>query len=173
MPDFTELREALAELPPPPWTSQYAYIWAPSERGDVFTIAQARGFGYYTGNGHGALGLTIEEAHRRQDRVAKFIIRARNDLPALLAHVDALEALLEMRTKDGWENAKRAEALEVRNAKLKAALIEALDLWEQELLCQHPVLDTEVKTAAFNEDFAPLWRLRALLTAPEKENADG
>jgi hypothetical protein len=52
-----------------------AYIWAPSEKGGDFPlmddiaengkVARMRGWGYYTGKGHGALGLDPDEAVRR------------------------------------------------------------------------------------------------------------
>jgi hypothetical protein len=85
MPDVStdRLREILAGcegVQGGPWKlDKFAcYIWAPSEKGGDFPImdevaekgnvARLRGWGYYTGNGHGALGLSPAEGEGRQPR---------------------------------------------------------------------------------------------------------
>jgi hypothetical protein len=83
MPDVStdRLREILAGcegVQGGPWKlDKFAcYIWAPSEKGGDFPImdevaekgnvARLRGWGHYTGNGHGALGLSPAEGEGRQ-----------------------------------------------------------------------------------------------------------
>ena len=61
------------------------YIWAPSEKGGDFPlmdelgekgkVAELRGWGYYTGNGQGALGLDPHEAQRRQRLTGEHVAR--------------------------------------------------------------------------------------------------
>lgn len=61
------------------------YIWAPSEKGGDFPlmdepgehgrVAELRGWGYYTGNGHGALGLHPDEAKNRQRLTGEHVAR--------------------------------------------------------------------------------------------------
>ncbi len=79
-----------------PWSWQYDKIFAPSERGGSFNVADVRGWGFFTGNGHGGLALPEKEAVARQDANAAFIAAARTALPALLAEVERLEAELAM-----------------------------------------------------------------------------
>jgi hypothetical protein len=62
-----------------------AYIWAPSEKGGDFPlmddlaengkVAGMRGWGHYTGKGHGALGLDADEAVRRTRLTGEHIAR--------------------------------------------------------------------------------------------------
>lgn len=61
------------------------YVWAPSEKGGDFPVmdepgqngrvVELRGWGYYTGHGHGALGLPAEEAKRRQRLTGEHVAR--------------------------------------------------------------------------------------------------
>jgi hypothetical protein len=83
-----------------------AYIWAPSEKGGDFPVmddpaengrvAQMRGWGYYTGNGRGALGLPPEEAGMRQKLTGEHV--ARLD-PATVSSI--ISELLDLRAKQG------------------------------------------------------------------------
>lgn len=61
------------------------YVWAPSEKGGDFPlmdelgekgrVAELRGWGYYTGHGHGALGLDPDEGKRRQKLTGEHVAR--------------------------------------------------------------------------------------------------
>ena len=66
-----------------PWRlDEFAcFVWAPSEKGGEFPImddlaefgrvGELRGWGHYTGSGHGALGLPADEAKERQRLTGK------------------------------------------------------------------------------------------------------
>lgn len=85
MADMSELREKLrkglegAQSGPYKLDARGSYIWAPSEKGGDFPVGdrigrddtgipvmRLRGWGYYTGNGHGALGLSAAESALEQ-----------------------------------------------------------------------------------------------------------
>lgn len=61
------------------------YVWAPSEKGGDFPlmddiaengrVAELRGWGYYTGRGHGALGLLTDDAKNRQRLTGEHVAR--------------------------------------------------------------------------------------------------
>lgn len=61
------------------------YVWAPSAKGGDFPlmdelgekgrVAELRGWGYYTGNGHGALALPADEARERQRLTGEHVAR--------------------------------------------------------------------------------------------------
>jgi len=83
------------------------YVWAPSEKGGDFPlmdelggnerVAEMRGWGYYTGNGHGALALSPAEAKNRQRMTGEHIARldpatVRSAFTELLANRAALSA---------------------------------------------------------------------------------
>lgn len=61
------------------------YVWAPSQKGGDFPVMDdpgengrvvgLRGWGYYTGKGHGALGLTPEEARAHQQKTGEHVAR--------------------------------------------------------------------------------------------------
>lgn len=66
---------------------------------DEFYICQIRGWGYYTGKGHAALGLSEEEAIRRQDLTGERIAKlpelekcAKEMIDALKEAGDVIEA---------------------------------------------------------------------------------
>lgn len=51
-------------------------IWANSLKGGNAHIADVRGWGYFTGVGHGALGLTEDEGIEAQRQIGQFIATA-------------------------------------------------------------------------------------------------
>lgn len=75
--------QQLKELP--------TWIDAPNhcERGALH-ICDVRGWGHLTGKGHGAHGMEEKPAMAIQDANGAFIAHAREDIPALLAHIRAL-----------------------------------------------------------------------------------
>lgn len=71
-------------------------IWAPSERGGETKFLDVRGWGYLTGHGHGALGLSADEAKARQTSVADHIVSASPaNTIALVDYAQKLEAMLK------------------------------------------------------------------------------
>jgi len=85
-------REALVDVTPGPWTSNHPAQWIMA--GDMH-VAGVRGWGYLTGDGHGALGLTQDEAIVIQDANRHFIAAARDLVPAMADRLEAQEALLK------------------------------------------------------------------------------
>jgi septal ring factor EnvC (AmiA/AmiB activator) len=78
-----------------------SYIWAPSAKGGDFPVGdyigrdddgipvmRLSGWGYYTGKGHGALGLTEDEAEAIQRRTGEHLARCSpENIRALLARI--------------------------------------------------------------------------------------
>lgn len=87
-----ELRELEGKATPGPWEpdDSAAYVFAP----ESMMICPIRGWGHLTGKGHGALCLNDEEAIAIQKANQQLIARARNALPVLLDHIEALDARL-------------------------------------------------------------------------------
>jgi hypothetical protein len=79
-------------------------IWCASLKGGETKIIDIRGWGYLTGQGHGALGLSGTEAMAIQKSIAERVVRAVNDEAELRARIQTLEA----------ENARLGEILGVR-----------------------------------------------------------
>lgn len=57
---------ALAQSLAPLRYDRAGYIWGRSEKGGMTVIANIRGWGYLTGQGHGALGMNEATAIARQ-----------------------------------------------------------------------------------------------------------
>lgn len=95
-PSEAELREiaerARRHHAPGRWSrGPGAYIWAPSLKGGDNHVADVRGWGYLTGRGHGALGLSSEEAMKTQDAWGEHIATFCPEV--VLALLDELEAV--------------------------------------------------------------------------------
>lgn len=61
-----DLTLALAQSLAPLKYDRAGYIWGRSEKGGLTVIANIRGWGYLTGQGHGALGMNDATATARQ-----------------------------------------------------------------------------------------------------------
>ena len=70
-------------------------IWGKSQKGGDTHIIDIRGWGYLTGGGHGALGLSEADGIAAQKAVQAYAVAAWNAVPALIAERDALRAGLE------------------------------------------------------------------------------
>lgn len=96
---FSELRGLIeaAHLTPLPWKhgNPTGWIWCPSAKGGDRHVADIRGWGYFTGEGFGALGLSGDEALTHQRAVGDLICAAVNSLGALLDERDRLRAALQ------------------------------------------------------------------------------
>lgn len=83
-------------------------IWANSLKGGNAHIADVRGWGYFTGVGHGALGLTEDEGIEAQRQIGQFIATADPaTVKALIAELKEARALLTR-----WRSDLPTEALE-------------------------------------------------------------
>lgn len=108
------LRDGLEGVQGGPWhlDKHAVFIFAPSEKGGDFPLGdevcggrvmRLRGWGYYTGRGHGALALPEDEAVKRQRLTGEHIARCSpeniaallEDLSTSRARVEALEKALE------------------------------------------------------------------------------
>lgn len=68
-------------------------IWAKSIKGGDTHIADVRGWGYFTGMGHGALGLTEDEGIEAQRQIGQFIAAANPaTIKALIAELKEARA---------------------------------------------------------------------------------
>lgn len=89
-----EAKRLCDAVPPSPWTQNLDYIYAPGEESiPEFMFMQARGWGYYTGNGQ-ALGLPTDEAIKRQDAAVAFVIGARDLMPQMAEAAAATHDLI-------------------------------------------------------------------------------
>ena len=75
-----ELTLAVATSLAPLRYDRAGYIWGQSEKGGVTVIANIRGWGYLTGQGHGALGMNEATAIARQMTWCELICVAVNKL---------------------------------------------------------------------------------------------
>lgn len=101
-----ELRDGVDGVQGGPWKfqSRIGYVLAPSAKGGDFHLSdrvgldddhvqvmRVRGWGYYTGGGHGALGLSPEVAANIQNRTGEHVARCHPD--NILRLLDALASL--------------------------------------------------------------------------------
>ena len=84
-----------------------------SRGGVLFAV---RGWGYLTGKGHGALGLSNEQATAIQKANAEFVTNARTDIPLLISEIKRLRAHVDWLIKD---SAKDIDFLGRQNIKLE------------------------------------------------------
>lgn len=71
-------------------------IWAKSLKGGNAHIADVRGWGYFTGMGHGALGLTEDEGIEAQRQIGQFIAATNPaTIKALIAELKEARRLME------------------------------------------------------------------------------
>jgi hypothetical protein len=87
----------MSEHTPTPWRKdEYALsIYADNVPKGPMRVADLRGWGYLTGKGHGALGLSRDEGIAVQEANATFIVKAVNNHDAL---VKALEKISQQMT---------------------------------------------------------------------------
>lgn len=127
---------------PGPWKVGYRAldIWAPSEKGGEAKIFDVRGWGYLTGKGDGALGLSEDQAIAIQTANANIAAAAPDLLAAYkaaLARVKILERKLEVLSQSHMAIACQ---LADEHRRVKAANTERLTWFEQ-------YLDADVKRA--------------------------
>lgn len=102
---------AIDKAAPPPWSRIYSKIFAPSEKGGDRTLFDVRGWGYYTGKGGGALGLTDEEALERMGHDGDGIVAFRNAAPLVRKLLDHIRASSNEKS-GGSNNATVAQLVE-------------------------------------------------------------
>lgn len=102
-----EIERGLEGVQGGPWKLDKlaCYVWAPSEKGGDFPLMDEpgengrvvgmRGWGYYTGTGHGALGLPYEDARARQQRTGEHIARLDPDTVRELVRLARIGAAAE------------------------------------------------------------------------------
>lgn len=69
-------------------------VWCQSLKGGETRHIDVRGWGYLTGQGHGAMGLSADEAMALQAQLAHRVVNSVNDVPVLLAEITRLTAAL-------------------------------------------------------------------------------
>lgn len=72
---------------PLPWRGDdlTGFIWCASAKGGNRPVLEIRGWGYLTGGGHGALGLSGAAAREEQEAVCAYVVKAVNSHEALVA----------------------------------------------------------------------------------------
>lgn len=65
-------------------------IWGDSFKGGRTHVLDVRGWGYLTGGGHGALGLSEDDGIAAQRAIQAYVVAAWNAVPALLSEIAAL-----------------------------------------------------------------------------------
>lgn len=65
-------------------------IWGDSLKGDDTHVLDVRGWGYLTGGGSGALGLSEGDGIAAQRAIQAYVVAAWNAVPALLSEIAAL-----------------------------------------------------------------------------------
>ncbi len=86
--DLEAIRAREQAATPGPWEADESAPWVWSKASDNWMrIADMRGWGQLTGKG-GGLGLSDEVAEAIQNANAEFIAHAREDIPALLSHIE-------------------------------------------------------------------------------------
>lgn len=70
-------------------------VWGRSRKDGLAHVVDIRGWGYLTGRGHGALGLSEEEGIAAQKAVQAYLVAAWNNLPALISRIEEMEGALE------------------------------------------------------------------------------
>lgn len=90
---------------PGPWfvDAKALGIWCNSAKGGHTKIFDVRGWGYLTGQGHGALGLDAETATKIQHANAAVAAAA----PDLLEALETLEAFYERKNEDSFDHFER------------------------------------------------------------------
>jgi hypothetical protein len=149
------IKQGLEGVQGGPWKlDKFAcYVWAPSEKGGDFPlmdelgengrVAELRGWGYYTGKGHGALGLDPDDARNRQRLTGEHVARLDpRTVASLIARVEAAESALavERRTSRGdWASQREVDAMAVDFYPLDRAVTE----WRQarKAVLQEPTPD--------------------------------
>jgi hypothetical protein len=83
-------------------TDQFgAYIYGVNDKiGGLNTVLDIRGWGYLTGNGHGALGLEVSAGMAEQKRFAQFVVDALNAAESRTSPVGGWEPI-ETAPRDG------------------------------------------------------------------------
>lgn len=72
----------------------YGKLWGGSLKGGDTHILDIRGWGYFTGGGHGALGLTEEQGSQAFKEVSEYVANAWNAAPKLAQAYHAVDEAL-------------------------------------------------------------------------------
>jgi len=95
-------------------------VWGESLKGGDTHVIDIRGWGYLTGGGHGALGLSEADGIAAQRAVQAYIVAAWNAVPALIAenraYREALEPFAEFGSnvdEEGWTSNIHREGISV------------------------------------------------------------
>lgn len=71
------------------------HIWGDSLKGGRTHVLDVRGWGYLTGGGHGALGLSEDDGIAAQRAIQAYVVAAWNAVPTLLSEIAALRGEVE------------------------------------------------------------------------------
>ncbi len=161
MIDLTEIKVGLEGVQGGPWKldSFACYIWAPSEKGGDFPlmddpgengrVVEMRGWGYYTGLGHGALGLHPDEAKKRQRLTGEHVARLDpQTVAAWIAETEALRAQVETLTKERDSAREYGAQARIRENAAEDARITAIDSLQSKLLTARKALESFALAAA-------------------------
>jgi uncharacterized protein (UPF0335 family) len=135
--DLARLRELESRATPGPWTVQhyphgdpYSIDCENAKIGGASKLFDVRGWGYFTGKGHGALGLTAAEGVALQEANSQLVCALRNAFPHLLARIERLEAEIADLRHDVERAVASASDLATELVRKDAALREALPFVE-------------------------------------------
>lgn len=74
-------------------------IWGESQKGGDTHVLDVRGWGYLTGRGHGALGLSGADGIAAQRAVQAYVVASWNALPDLISAARERDAMREALTR--------------------------------------------------------------------------
>lgn len=100
-------------------------IWGDSLKGDDTHVLDVRGWGYLTGGGSGALGLSEDDGIAAQRAIQAYVVAAWNSVPALLSEIAALRGLLDERGLEIAEDDAAMRDLDAQIEDLNTRLTQA------------------------------------------------
>lgn len=156
MTNLQEIEARAEAAHPGPWKHYSGMIQGPNEKiGGEMRVADVRGWGYFTGRGHGGLALSDEEAIARQEAIGEFIAHARQDIPLLLSELRKLDEMLTDTCAERDAIKAEVEQLYSELRKAREALEEGVDFLTSFF---GPVEDEGDRRRWSDDDAFTVWR---------------